>query len=309
MIMFTTNDLYPQGYLFLSLIGGLIILIGLLIKSKEDTIFPKYYWFPILFIPVSSFFLLYMLLTKTALNEIEYISIILCFILNFIAFIFLYSQITNLIQKKIEQQIEIEQNNSYKTQISMMTKSLEKTKEFQHDIKNILIAVSNSQRNHIAEQNFKDLLMQYQITNPPVQSGNTMIDSIIQYKLLENQHLNIKFHANAMVPEILNGNMLDIGIIIGNLLDNALEAISQIENRWINLDITYSKGRLLIHICNPYSGNVLYHNNKISTTKKNASNHGLGLKRIDSIVKKYDGLMEINHENQQFTVKIIMYIE
>ena len=141
MIMFTTNDLYPQGYLFLSLIGGLIILIGLLIKSKEDTIFPKYYWFPILFIPVSSFFLLYMLLTKTALNEIEYISIILCFILNFIAFIFLYSQITNLIQKKIEQQIEIEQNNSYKTQISMMTKSLEKTKEFQHDIKNILIAV------------------------------------------------------------------------------------------------------------------------------------------------------------------------
>ena len=112
MIMFTTNDLYPQGYLFLSLIGGFIILIGLLIKSKEDTIFPKYYWFPILFIPVSSFFLLYMLLTKTALNEIEYISIILCFILNFIAFIFLYSQITNLIQKKIEQQIEIEQNNS-----------------------------------------------------------------------------------------------------------------------------------------------------------------------------------------------------
>ena len=109
MIMFTTNDLYPQGYLFLSLIGGFIILIGLLIKSKEDTIFPKYYWFPILFIPVSSFFLLYMLLTKTALNEIEYISIILCFILNFIAFIFLYSQITNLIQKKIEQQIGDEQ--------------------------------------------------------------------------------------------------------------------------------------------------------------------------------------------------------
>ena len=100
----------------------------------------------------------------------------------------------------------------------------------------------------------------------------------------------------------------DLGVVIGNLLDNAIEAAAQTNDRWIHLKMEYTKGRLLLKMSNSYTGKVNYVGNRIVTSKKDASNHGMGLRSVERVVKKFDGEMELSHNENVFEVMILMYL-
>ena len=70
----------------------------------------------------------------------------------------------------------------------------------------------------------------------------------------------------------------------------------------------YNRERLFIQVSNPYLTKVQYENGEIITAKDDKQNHGFGLKNIEKAVEKYNGFMEINHENMTFTVDILLYL-
>lgn len=93
------------------------------------------------------------------------------------------------------------------------------------------------------------------------------------------------------------------------LLDNAIDAASKVEDqRKIDIIIRYTKDTLFIHIKNTFNGYVFYEKNKIITSKEDRKNHGIGLNNIENILKKYNGVMEIDHNDNEFAVDIMMYI-
>jgi len=137
-----------------------------------------------------------------------------------------------------------------------------------------------------------------------IYTDNVVINSILLSKKKESEEHNIKISLDLNMDYDIKVSDIDMCIILGNLLDNSIEACSNIEgNRFIDLKIVSQTNRLIIKISNNTNGNLNEVDGKFFTTKKNGI-HGLGLIQIDEIVKKYNGYINRKHESNIFTTYI-----
>lgn len=143
-----------------------------------------------------------------------------------------------------------------------------------------------------------------------LKTGNLMVDAILNSKLSMAISQGININAKATVPKNLQVADVDLCVIIGNLMDNAMEAAIKLENpedRFIRVYIREMKGQLYISITNSVGGEVKKVNLEYISTKLGL-NHGFGLKRIDSIVNKYNGFINRQNEEGVFATEIILPI-
>lgn len=141
-------------------------------------------------------------------------------------------------------------------------------------------------------------------------SGNIIVDSLINNTYTLAQKYNIDFNINVLVPAILPFESGHLAIILGNLMENALEACREIkeDKRFINLDISYVKEVFQLSIKNNYQKKRKKNNiGNYITTKNDTIYHGLGLSSINHAVSYYQGQMEIIDRNNEFQVIVIMY--
>ena len=98
----------------------------------------------------------------------------------------------------------------------------------------------------------------------------------------------------------------DAGILLGNILDNAIEACERInkDRRWIKIDIFRQKNILFIKVCNTKNKELA---NISKSSKRDVYNHGIGVSSIESIVKKYDGYVEFADKGEKFEVDVSLY--
>ncbi|MCB7087755.1 ATP-binding protein [Enterocloster bolteae] len=91
-----------------------------------------------------------------------------------------------------------------------------------------------------------------------------------------------------------------------NPLDNAITACSGIEggpsSRCIRLRIFKEKVLIWVEIKNPKSNDIIVKNNSIQTTKEDTSAHGLGLKNMERVIKRYNGYLNIDYDSDEFIV-------
>lgn len=112
------------------------------------------------------------------------------------------------------------------------------------------------------------------------------------------------------MPSDLSLSSFDLTVILGNLIDNALEAAMSVnENRFIDFKMDYSKGMMIIKISNPYSRDVKMENGKIITSKKDKVNHGLGLKSVNEVLERYNGMTKIEADGNIFTITAALYLK
>lgn len=94
-------------------------------------------------------------------------------------------------------------------------------------------------------------------------------------------------------------------------MDNAIEAVNRIETdvkKYIYMDIDFEMGSLWICIKNSYDNKLYVQENRFVTWKKDKTMHGIGLQSTESIVQKYNGLMEFSMEENLFVVDILLYL-
>lgn len=138
-------------------------------------------------------------------------------------------------------------------------------------------------------------------------SGNLQIDAILNSKLAIAENDGIQITCDAEVPPALTVNEIDLCVIIGNLLDNAIESCRKIENkeeRFIRVYIGILKQQLYISITNATSESVRVRTDSYFSTKR--GDHGHGLKRVDNVVKKYDGYLNRQNEPGVFATEIML---
>lgn len=135
-----------------------------------------------------------------------------------------------------------------------------------------------------------------------------LVDSILNYKIDEAQKRGIKVDLDVDIPEKLNIQPFDLNIILGNLLDNAIEAVSKLErNKVIKASIKLDRNILYINISNPFDGNIIYKKSNLKTTHKDKENHGFGLKSVKKAISKYNGIMNVYHTDSIFNVDVLLY--
>lgn len=143
-----------------------------------------------------------------------------------------------------------------------------------------------------------------------LKTGNLMVDAILNSKLSMAINQGININAKATVPQNIKVADVDLCVIIGNLMDNAMEAAMKLENpedRFIRVYIREMKNQLYISITNSVGGEVRKINLEYISTKLGI-NHGFGLKRVDGIVSKYHGFINRQNEEGVFATEIILPI-
>lgn len=143
--------------------------------------------------------------------------------------------------------------------------------------------------------------------NVSIRSGNYMIDAILNSKLSLAKSKQIAFNAKATAAQELPFAAVDIGVLLSNLLTNAMEANEKIENiekRFIRVYIHEIQGYFYINVTNAMDEKIPL--NRSLLTSKKERDHGHGLRRIDAIVKRYGGDLNRQQEIGVFATEIML---
>lgn len=141
-----------------------------------------------------------------------------------------------------------------------------------------------------------------------IKSGNITLDAILNSKVSLAMNKNIKTNISVFAKENMTVSDIDLCVIIGNLLDNAIDANELIEDdnlKFIRIYIGKLKEQLYISITNATASHIR-NTTGIYITSKNKAMHGNGLKRVDLTVAKYDGYINRQNEPGVFATEILL---
>ena len=142
-----------------------------------------------------------------------------------------------------------------------------------------------------------------------LRTGNVMADAILNSKLTLIQERNIPVDATVRVPGNLPVSDIDLSVLIGNLLDNAMEACTKVpeKDRFIRIYIDVLKQQLYISVTNSMSGKAKRKGNRFVSEKQGS--HGFGLLRIDDIVAKHGGYLNRQNESGVFATEVMLPLQ
>lgn len=229
--------------------------------------------------------------------------------------IFIYCLIQKIQRnEKREKHLLQQQNRYYRTQYLNSRKQWKNVQKMYHDMRNMYVlelGYLKKQQYDLLQKHYESILGELKCENTWIDTGSLGIDSILNYKREWAKELGISIKIYTRIMGGVTVKDEDLIRILGNLIDNAIEAVERLEvkDREIRLSVKSDKTALLIHVSNKYIGNrTKDRRGDYVTGKRDKKNHGIGLKTINSIVKKYKGNMETSEVSGEFHVHIFMYM-
>lgn len=139
-----------------------------------------------------------------------------------------------------------------------------------------------------------------------ITTNNNVLNAIINSKIIVAVDKNIDINTSVNITEPIHIDDIDLCGLLGNLLDNAIEACERTKsNRFINIKIITVKKNLIILIKNSMSGNIELIDNEYFSSKRKGL-LGRGIAQINKIVDEYNGVVTRKHDNYIFETKIVM---
>jgi len=200
---------------------------------------------------------------------------------------------------------------TFSIKVNIINQSQENIKIFRHDINKHMLAVQTlveKHKNGAALEYLQNTFHLINNVNEYAKSGNTELDSILNYKIAEAKTKNIEITLDLHIPEKLNVQSFALVVILGNLLDNAIEATSKLQGeKKIETSIKLERNVLYVSVKNPYFGELHHPLNKLKTTHGDVKNHGFGLESVNKVIEKYNGTLNIKHTDNNFCVDVLIY--
>lgn len=139
-----------------------------------------------------------------------------------------------------------------------------------------------------------------------VKSGNLMTDAILNSKLTLARRKDISVNCTAKLPEQLPVEDVDLCVILGNLLDNAIEGCGRMEkgDRFLRVYLAVNGNQLYFSVQNSAKEEPDFEERNYITKKR--GNHGLGMKRVKAAVDKYQGYLNLANEPGIFAAEVTM---
>lgn len=236
-------------------------------------------------------------------------------IANFLM-LYLYNLLLHSVSRQYEMEMLKTQVQVYANQLNVILRGEEKIKALRHDMKhhlNELMLLAN-QHDIVEIQEYIDQMKAFlQNTDELVASGNMEIDSVLNYMLQKARKELKTVDVKVMLPEKVI-HSFDVNILLGNLLENAIEAAGKTEGKYLSVHITLKRGILKIKIKNSFeSSHILWEDQQgkdmvLKTTKPFEDQHGIGLKNVRKIVEKYNGTMAVTTQDDIFCVNLLLYM-
>lgn len=177
--------------------------------------------------------------------------------------------------------------------------------DFNHHV-SCLYGLLHQKRFEEANDYISSLVERAKSTNDVIQTSNPYVTALITHKVRNAEAKGIVFDININMPADVNIAPYDLSIVLGNAIDNAVEASQLVEGpKIIKLSIEERLSYLIIDIRNPMLRSTLKPGD-LKTTKEDRQNHGFGLKNIKYVISNYGGKMDIDIKDQTFILHILL---
>lgn len=208
-------------------------------------------------------------------------------------------------QRELEEaQLLGELNNRY---YKLMEEQNFEVRRLKHDLINHLHTISSLDPKE--KDGYIEELLNNSVLHTTMQfCGDHTVNAVLCAKKMIMEQKQIRFEIKADLPEPLKLEKPDICAILGNSLDNAIEAVSVFDEkkRHIQLELCSAKGLFVMKLVNPCFPQSPRPSGLIRTTKQDQENHGYGLKSIRKSAEKYGGTLELQQKEGNFT--LFLYI-
>lgn len=282
----------------------LFMLLKIFSKKQSDTL--SFKWIlpllPSQFLSIACcmFMLDHLLQTNRGVSMLQFGFLATLFYINIVIVFYVELIRTSESRQKqhalLEQQYEIQQGYYQR-----LHEAQEETRALWHDIKKYVSAIQTVQGS--PENAQSDALVQQvnQIVDnicPVVDVGNNVISAILDEYRSEAEQLNIDFKLDVMIPPTLGVSPIDLYVILGNTLDNAINACSVLpeKERWIHVKMRKQHMLFLYQVTNAKSDGIV--------RQRSGKYHGYGLKNVQRSVEHYSGQMNFSNDPHTYSVSI-----
>ena len=304
----------------MELFGGLItviiqIIIVLILERyvsvKKGQYITNQSYINILMVLLGNVILIYLLAGMESVDRTKILLALISICIIDISTFWIHNKVNEVYREEIERQIMSEQILMYKKQFQIIEQSQNRIESFRHDIKNHLLLLYNyldNDKSDMAKKYINDMQKISSVPEQYIKTGNSELDAVLNYSLSKADKMNCTIETNISVPRDAFIQGYELVMLLGNMLDNSIEALEKVNNKYLYVGITVNKGLLLIRIKNTFDGIVETKEGFIKTRKKESERHGIGLRNVDEIVKKYDGELNININGNYFVTDVLMYL-
>ena len=236
-------------------------------------------------------------------------AIIFTLIVVNVAVILLIEKISKNNALKIQNKIMQSEKEMYKAQIEQSNRYIREIAKIKHDMKNQIFCISELIGNGNIDEAKKlcdNIGNELEQASFIFNTSNPYLNSILNviYKRSKENNIDIKTVIKSSLEDIDGTNLISL---VGNLCDNAIESLQKIkDNRLLSISVSEKGGYYLITVKNRIEESVLKNNAELHSSKSDNVYHGYGLKSVESIVKKYDGILNINEDVDMFIVSVML---
>ena len=277
---------------------------------------PFIYWLSVFAFPIGSIIIIFSIsiltLTMEKMESMRLVAIssVMLMALNGLVFI-LYNQLEAGYMKQQQNAILEERIVFYKNQVDQAASNEKSIQVLRHDLKNhiaVLVELAKEKKNEDIITYGEQLIGDTSNAATLIHSGNHVVDTLLNYKLGIAQQYDIQLNTTIHTSSAIEISDNDFCSLLGNMLDNAVEACLKIpDNRFISLSISSRYNTLYISMSNPYVGVIRHDRTGYVSTKADKMQHGYGMKSIAAVVKKYHGTLQIQKDNGTFCMQAILF--
>ena len=284
-------------YLLLAPVTGILfvnIIFNILLIVNENLVFQLYEQFPIFLgiVPVVA--------------AMFYVGILITIVS--------YQKMIGLQEEKEKYFVEQQQVHAIQERMEEVEQFYNGIRQMKHEMKNHLTNIKGLVRNgsyEEIEQYIDQMDESMNVFKLSIKTGNAVTDVIVNDKQKAAEKQGIQFQSEFSYPKLDGYNAYDIGVIINNLLQNALEACEKMAEgkRYIYLSGRQKKKFYLINVKNSFEGEVTFDtktNLPLSTKGKDTALHGIGLSNVKREVDKYMGDVNIRARKNEFSVAVLL---
>lgn len=305
-----------------NVISKIVMIIGVYVfsiiwKKTDNNFIPVKYYIGLLLVPIGSIYI-----AVTAFYSIWEIQEVLPSMITFsilllfnIVVLEIYSKISENFVMEKEKAIYVQQMNIMAINTEEQKKVMENFHREKHDWINELIVLKNEiedENRDVVIQKIDKIIQNCQSGEIISDTGNKCIDALINVKYATAKEKGIDFITKIFIPEELPIDQCDIGIALGNALDNAIEATdkSNINTKKIEIIMGIKKESLVLVVKNPFKGVLKKDKDgKLLSTKEECTKHGYGINSIIKVAEKYNGDVIIEEEDRKFIITVTMNLK
>lgn len=210
--------------------------------------------------------------------------------------------------RKIYLEREVE---AYKHEMELMRISNRKEQNLRHDLRHHLFEIEGLAKQGEDEKictYIDELRRTFVDSKQMVHTGEYETDSLINYLLDNAKNHQIEVNCDIKIPEDIDVSRCKLNVIVGNLLENAIDAAAKSADKKILFTMRYSGGVLFLQIKNSYDGIIKIDDGRV-IGRKSTDSHGIGLRSVRDLVNEQNGKLEISVEDNYFIVEGIIPIE